>query len=488
MSSATLPRSHLRSLAATALALGALLGCTPSPPPAATAPSIDGAQTAVEVINGTLDDGTQWAVAKPARWNGTLVLDLDGANFIARRNRDAQPSVDASATKTAADYFDGFTEWLVASGYAYGGITREPVGYDYPKAVAYLLTTRDRAIDAWGEPRRTLVSGVSRGSFAARKALELHPDVFDGGLISAGGGAGEIAVLNNKLNALFALKTLVDPQAPLKLVNIDVPSETAALTALVAKAGASPQGRARLALAAAIVQFARWTDRKRPKPAPGDYEAQLDQTLASFGFAIAIPVRAAVEKLAGGNVSWNTDVDYGKLLADSGRQEMVASLYAAAEISLADDLRALAEAPRISADPDAVARVERLMTYTGKIRDPLVNVDNDDPVDPMSDKLVYRDLLRREGTDPLFRLLWSDRPGHVGMSSLDRAVGFSLLIDRIDNGEWADSGLPALRRRAEDIRRGTSVDLGELYLYEPENVPPAASTWDASNWGTYRGP
>jgi hypothetical protein len=478
---------RLRFFVATALALGALLGCTPTPPPAATTASIDGTQTAVEVIHGVLDDGTQWAVAKPASWNGTLVLDLDGANFMTRRNRATEPTAAAAGPRQAADYFNGFTEWLVASGYAYGGITREPVGYDYPKAVDYLLATRDRAIETWGTPRRTLVSGVSRGSFAARKALELRPDVFAGGLISAGGGAGEIAVLNNKLNALFTLKTLVDPQAPLKLVNIDVPTETAALTELVTKAGATPQGRARLALAAAIVQFARWTDAKRPKPAPDDYEAQLDQTVASFGFAIAIPVRAAVEKLAGGNVSWNTGVDYAALLANSGRDEMVRSLYEHAGLSLADDLRTLAEAPRISADPAAVARVEQLMTYTGKISGPLVNVDNDDPVDPMSDKLVYEDLLRREGNDRLFRLLWSDRPGHVGMSSLDRAVGFSLLIGRLDSGEWADSSLPALRQRAEEIRRGTKVDLGELYLYEPQSIPPAASTWDAANWGTYRG-
>jgi predicted peptidase len=74
---------------------------------------------------------------------------------------------------------------------------------------------------AWGEPERTLVAGGSRGAFAGRKALELRPDVFDGGLISAGGGAGEIAVLNNKLNAVFVLKTLVNPDSPMTLVNVD---------------------------------------------------------------------------------------------------------------------------------------------------------------------------------------------------------------------------------------------------------------------------
>jgi hypothetical protein len=338
---------------------------------------------------------------------------------------------------------------------------------------------------AWGEPARTLVLGGSRGAFAARKALELEPQIFDGGLISAGGGAGEIAVLNNKLHSVFVLKTLVDPASPMRLVNIDPAAENEALSALVAKAGSSPEGRARLALASAIVQMPRWTNARSPKPDAADYAAQLDQMQSSWGFAIAIPVRAAVERLAGGNVSWNTGVDYSGLLAISGRLEMVRALYETAGLSLDQDLRQLANTPRIAADAEAVARAERLMTYTGQISDPLVNVDNDDPVDPLSDKLVYRDLLRETGADPLFRILWSDRPGHGGMSALDRAVGMSLLIDYLENGDWADTALPALRARADDIRDGTEIELGELYLYEPADIPRAASVWDASDWGTY---
>jgi hypothetical protein len=164
---------------------------------------------------------------------------------------------------------------------------------------------------------------------------------------------------------------------------------------------------------------------------------------------------------------------------------MVRHFYAAAGLSLADDLQTLAAAPRITADPAAVARAERLMTYSGKISDPLVNVDNDDPVDPLSDKLAYRDLLRETGSDHLFRILWSDRPGHGGMSQLDRAIGFSLLISYLDNGEWGDTSLPALRARAEAIAAATEVDLGELYLFEPADIPLYTSTWDATDWGTY---
>ncbi|MCP5145981.1 MAG: hypothetical protein H6978_14320 [Gammaproteobacteria bacterium] len=471
----------------------ALAGCSPSedsapagaPPAESAAVANSAAESPAiqEIINGELEDGTQWAVVKPAQWNGTLILDLDGAGFMVRRARAERET--PGANMGIGESLGAFNEWLLAQGYAYGGTTREPVGYDFPKAVDYLLTVRSHAAAAWGQPQRTLVSGVSRGAFVVRKALELKPGMFDGGLMSAGGGAGEIAVLNNKLNALFVLKHLVDPQSPMTLVNIDVPSETQALATLLKQALATPAGRARLAFSAAMVQFAPWPDPRQPKPAADDYEAQLDQMAAAWMFATALPVRAGVEKVAGGNVSWNHGVDYAEQLARSGRESMVKALYSTAGVSLEDDLATLAAAPRISADPAAIARAEPLMTYTGEIRVPLVNVDNDDPVDPLSDKTAYRDLLQRTGAGDLFRLLWSDTAGHAGMSALDRAVGFKLLIDRLDSGTWRDSSLPALQDSAAAIAAATDIDLGKFNLYEPENIPPPGNTWDAANWGTY---
>jgi hypothetical protein len=328
---------------------------------------------------------------------------------------------------------------------------------------------------------------MSRGAFVVRKCLELHPEIFDGGVMSAGGGAGEIAVLNNKLNGLFVLKTLVDPAAPLKLVNIDPQAEQQALNALLAKASATPQGRARLALAAAVQQFALWSNRAKPRPEATDYEAQVDQIADSFGFGAAVPVRAGVERIAGGNVSWNTGVDYGKLLHRSGRGAMIEALYARAGLTLREDLATLARAPRITADPDAVRRAEPLMTYTGRIADPLVNVDNDDPVDPASDKLAYLHALNRAGAAKDFRLIWADVAGHAAMTDLDRAVAFRLLIRRIDSGRWDDTSVRALRQMAAELAQSSPVDLGRSTLFDPGRLPAPSQTWDVSNWGSYSG-
>ena len=461
-------RRVLRACAAAALlCVAAPLAATAASPPAAASP------VAVEQIGGDLEDGTRWIAQKPANWNGTLLLDLDAAG--------------TNATPPPAPRPNPFNDWLFAQGYAIGGVTREPVGYDFPRAVDYLLDVRRAFAARWRAPRRTLAVGNSRGAFVLRKALELHPEVFDGGLMSSGGGAGEIAVLRNKLNTLFVLKTLVDPTSPLKLVNIETAPENAALIALTAKARATPQGRARMALATGIAQFAPWTSRGTPKPAPNDYDGQLDQIFDNFVFATAVPVRTGVEIIAGGNVSWNTGVDYAALLRRSGRLAMVEALYAKAGLKLADDLSALARAPRIKADRAAVRRAEPLMTYTGKIRAPLVNVDNDDPVDPASDKIAYRRTLEKAGTAGLFRLIWADGPGHGGQSNLDRAVGFQLLIERLETGRWSDTTLPALKRRAAEISRATPVDLGASTLFDPGPLPAPATTWDVVDWGRYRG-
>lgn len=464
-----------RMLSLTAAALLATAVSVPSAAIAQDRPAP--VQTVTENIEGTLADGTAWLLRKPANWNGSVVLDLDGAGSLQRVG--APPVRRPSA----------FVEWLLARGYAYGGITREPVGYDFPKAIGYMLDVRAKGAARWGKPKQTLVYGGSRGGFVVRKALELHPDIFDGGLMHSGGGAGEIAVLNNKLNGLFVLKTLVDPASPVRLVGItDMQADIAALGDLVKKANATPAGRARLALAGAVQQFSLWSSRGKPRPAPGDHDAAVDQMAENMTFATAIPVRAGVEKVAGGNVSWNHGVDYAALLDRSGRRAMVEALYAKAGIDLKADLATLAAAPRIAADPAAVHRIEPLGTYTGRIKDPVVNIDNDDPVDPASDKLAYLATLKRARTDGLFRLIWSDLPGHGGQSDLDRAVAFRILEQRIKNGRWADTSLAALGTLAADTAKSSTVDLGKATFFAPVGLPRPAAEWDAANWGRYAPP
>jgi pimeloyl-ACP methyl ester carboxylesterase len=447
------------------------------------------AQVSYTIITGSLpDDGTPWAVVTPEPlelWNGTIILDLDGN------------SVRTSLSPTV--------KWLLSNGYAYGGTTRSPVGYNFMKAVDHLVEVRQNFVDYYGEiPSRTIAWGLSRGGFTARLCMEFYPDIFDGALVMSGGGAGEIAVLNSKLDSQWVLKTLVDPDSPLKIVGIpNTPAatgaETAALTNLVNLADSTPEGRARLALAAAVEQFAPWTVAGTPEPAHNDYNAQYEQLVypifgglfLNYVFSNPAVVMAGVEEFAGGIVAWNNGVDYTQMLFFSGRLDFVLAMYKKAGLGLKGlmaDLRNLRNAPRIYADPEAVAKAEKVMSYTGEISGPVMNVDNiGDPVDPQSMKIAYANTLLRAGNLNLLRIAWVHSAGHGSIPDIDKVTGFVALIKRLDTGIWGDTSPSAMNALADQI-------LSETTLIPPTDdkfirncfVPPLLRPWDVSDWDSYQ--
>ena len=408
----------------------------------------------VEYISGTLPDGTQWRVAKPTPWNGTLILDLDGFGTATPTNPPAMQ------------------RWMTDNGVAIGGITREPVGYKFHLAAGYLLDVRNFFIAQFGTPNRTIVFGNSRGGFAGRLALEFYPDVFDGAVLSSGGGAGEIATFNMHLDGMFALKTLVNPASPVTLVNItNSAADNAATSALVALARSTPAGLARLSLAAAFEQFPRWTSGATP-PAPTDYDAQIQQIANSWAFANPAQVRQGIEQAAGGNPMWNNGINYTKSLERSGMSDLVEALYAKAGLSLEADLQTLAAAPRISANPAALAVAEKTMTYSGNIKDPVMVVDNMwDPVDSEAYKQAYINTVNKAGNGHLVRGAWVKAAGHGGQSNLERIAGYVKLVERLDKGE-VGNGEPDPDERA---RRGhrCRVDVESRRRIPVHRVRPA---------------
>ena len=436
-----------------------------------------------DLITGTLPDTTPWAVVKPVpNWNSTIILDLDGN------------SVRGPAPLSAT------VQWLLDHGYAYGGTTRSPVAYNFPQAVENLVTVRTLFSEEYGVPSRTIAWGGSRGGFVGRLCMELRPDVFDAGIVMAGGGGGEIAVLNSKLDSLFVLKTLVNPSSPLQIVGVpNTPAATTAennaLTQLVTLANSTPEGRARLALAAAVEQFAPWTFAGTPEPAANDYDAQYAQLTfflfpgtMNYVFANPIVVRAPIEQLAGGVVSWNHGVNYTELLARSGRADFVKAMYQEAGLDLKADMQTLKNAPRIAADPEAVAIAEKLMSYTGEISGPIINVDNiGDPVDPPSMKLAYRDTVNRAGNNKLLKIAWIRRPAHGGQSDLERVTAFATLINRLDTGKWGDTSAAGMNALAQQISvEWPSFPVLTPLFMENNGVSKLLRPWDVSDWDSYQ--
>ena len=422
-----------------------------------------------QALAGTLPDGSNYRVVRPAVWNGTLVLDLDFIN-----NPSAPPSP-----------IEG---WMLENGYAIGGISREPIAYRFPEAVDDLLTVRRMFIERLGgTPARTLSLGNSRGAFVSRIALERFPQIFVGGLLSAGGGAGEIALHNAKLDALWALTHLSG--MPLTVAGFqnqaDAQAEGGRIQAAVKALQATPTGRARLALAAAFEQLPTWADGDTP-PGDADYDAQVDQFATGFAAGHPALVRYNIEQTAGGVFSWNDGVDYGALLSRSRLRPAVVALYAKAGANLDADLRTLAAAPRISASPAAVAKAEQTMTYTGKLPSPVLVVDNiGDPFDVEAFDQGYEQAVAATGAGALLRTTWVRSSRHSTQSALERLAGFTALIERLDSGRWPDTSPAAMNARAAALMSKTSIDLGPS-RFIPYQPPQLLRPWDGRHWGTYK--
>jgi pimeloyl-ACP methyl ester carboxylesterase len=434
-------------------------------------------------LSGTFHAGelgqVAWRVIKPAEWNGTLVLDLDFA-----------PG-GYSATQRA---------WFLARGFAIGGIqrTQNETAYELKKYVDDLLQVRQNLIDAGAPtPARTIAFGASRGGFVARMAVQYRPDVFKGAVAFAGGGSGVIAAWLGKAEAVWALKTLVDPTAPLAINNLpDIPAgatygpnyqQDVALVQLVTKARATPQGMARLVLAAALEQATGWPS-GATQPAPTDYETQGNLIAGSFAFGNPQFVHKEIEVMAGGPVVWNHGVDYRMALQGSGDIERVRYWYTKAGLSLEDDLSILNATPRFSADPAAVQRVEQIGTFNGRTGGPVLSIKTiGDSADSIALDEAYERTFDAAGTSKQLRTAFIGRAGHSSQTLRERLAAFEALMERLEASRWPDTSPAALNARGAAIAAGTTIpdaDFGATNYIDYEPIA-ALRTWDFTNWGEY---
>lgn len=448
---------------------GAPTAPAPGAPAAPAARAAQGPVAGVEALAGKLPDGSNYRVVKPAKWNGTLVLDLDFIN-------------DPAAPPSPIE------QWMTSKGFAIGGIGREPIAYRFPQAVDDLLAVRTMFIEKWGMPMRTLSLGNSRGAFVSRVALESHPDIFLGAMLSAGGGAGEVALHNAKLDALFTLRQF----SGVRLVvagfanQAEAAAEGMKIQAAVTALQQTPLGRARLALAAAFEQLPTWADGEQP-PGPTDYDAQVEQFAKGFVAGHPAIVRYNIEQTAGGVFSWNDGVDYADLLSRSRLAPAVQALYSAAEGDLDADLRTLAMASRIRASTAAVRVVERTMSYTGNITQPVFVVDNiGDPFDVEAFDRGYERAVEAAGQFELLRTTWVRSSRHSTQSPLERITGFTVLLERLDTGRWPVITPAAMNTRAARIRREAgAIDLGPA-RFIANDPPDLLRPWDGRHRGTYQ--
>ncbi|WP_264796966.1 S9 family peptidase [Arthrobacter mangrovi] len=410
---------------------------------------------------GSLPGGGSYVLFEPARWNGTLLVWNPGYG--------GSGAAAASAGPSAA-----VNEWLLGKGYAIAGTTSSTGGWAVKDLIANQPDVLAVVRAELGEPEEVIAWGSSMGGLTSAAIMEAHPDSFDAALPLCGSVAGSLPMLNGNLDGSFVLKMLLAPgDERLELVNVqNEAARQAAFRAVLEEAQSTPEGRARIALAASVAQIPTWTQSSQPEPSARDFAAQQEQLHAAFMFGVISP-RQPLEARAGGNFSWNTGVDYAQSLVHSGNATLVRALYSDAGLSLADDLGVLASAERITADPDAVAYMQANATPTGDIDGPVLTLhETGDTAPTVAQAGTYSERVRSNGGNGLLRQAFVDRPGHCDYADAEIAALVTALQQRLEEGSWASLAHPAsLNALADRIAAEDGLDRGGSFThYKPNSM------------------
>lgn len=416
--------------------------------------SLLAAQTPTEPVTsmGALPDGTAYRIDVPANWKGTVLIGLDYA---------------------AAQRLSPTSSALLARGYAMAGTTRLVTGWDVTQSIANQLATLEILTKQHRPPTRVYVLGSSLGAHTGAATIQSQPDHFQGAVLMCGGLAGAVGLWDSKLDAVFVAKTLVAPSdASLPIIGIpanfaDV-ARPAWLKALAA-AQETPEGRARIALAAVIGQLPTWSDPRKPQPSPTDVRALqrgLYDSLAGGPLPVigqAISSRNEIERRSGGNISSNVGVDYADLLKRSGQTDLVATLYREANLDLQADLAALARAPRVSADRRARAWAAPGV-WNGRLRVPVLTVNGiGDNISPVAGQQAYEAIVESAGSGAMLRQTYTRTAGHCGFSAAETVAAVEALDARVTSGKWGDTSADAMNAAA----RATGAGDARFIAYTP---------------------
>ena len=429
------------------------------------------AQAGVTTKTGTLANGATYLIEVPANWNGTLFLYSHGY-------------VVPGSANPARDVGDPFTRFfMLSSGYALAGSSYATTGWAIHEALLDQIAVLDMFNLVVGPPKRTIAWGHSLGGMITAGLIQRHPERFDAALPMCGVLSGGVATWNTALDSEFAFKTLIGPPG-LQLVNIANPfANLHTAEVALAQAQATPQGRARIALAGALGNLPGWFMPLSPEPAPTDFAGQelnqfLWQQQVDFPFVFAF--RAELEARARGNVSWNTGVDYRKQLERSIGRDQVRALYEQAGLDLEADLKTLNETARISADPEAVRYLERNIIFNGEIHFPVLTLHTrGDGLVMVQNESAYKDVVEEAGNQEFLRRTFVDRAGHCAFTPAESIAAARTLINRLDTGKWNDVDASDLNNAAAALGPGFNI-FGTSAGIVP--VPPAFFKFNPSRY------
>src|SRR5690606_6630374 len=140
-------------------------------------------------------------------------------------------------------------------------------------------------------------------------------------------------------------------------------------------------------------------------------------------------------------------------LRRSGLAALVDRCYEDAGLDLDADLARLAEAPRITADPEAVGYMERNLTPDGALGVPVLTLSlTGDFAPTVTQTSAYADVVAEAGASDLLRQIYVHAPGHcMSFSTAEIAAAIQVAEARVRDGAWAGLEVAGLMDRATAI-------------------------------------
>lgn len=356
--------------------------------------------------SGRAESGAWWWYARPADWNGRLILHAHGGPRLGDPQR-AEPAEDLERFSV-----------MVAEGYAWAGSSYRRGGYGVRMAAEDTDQLRQIVWEHWGRPERTLLHGQSWGANVAAKAAELHGRDADGAPVYDG-----ILLTNGVVNGgTRAYQFRADLRAVYQYFcrNHPAPSDPAYPVWQGLPAGAT-MTRAEL--------------RRRVGVCTGIGLSARDRTAAQSRAKrqILAVTRLKEEELIS-HLNWATftfqDLVHLRL---GGRNPFDNStrVYSGSD----DDAALNAGVERFSADPEAVAMLAHDADLTGDLPAPTLTVHAlHDPTVFHSAQAVYAETVRAAGRSELLVQATTSESDH---SKLENST-YVTALDRLET--WIDSG------------------------------------------------
>ncbi len=452
----------------------------------AAIPAASGAQTTSSTsYTGTTSDGGQWIADVPAPWNGALLLYSHGFG-----------------PPLAADAPDPNTKQaLLDRGYALAGSSYDPNGSWWALDSALsdqFETLSDVRQYLPSAPTHVYAVGTSMGGLISSLEDEHSNGRVQAALTTCGIVAGGVQLNNYQLDGEYAMSELLAHSGQtIKLVGFSGPGDGLAtgyaLDSLADQAQATPQGRARLALAMSLMNVATWAP-GQPMPTPHDYATQEQgQYTVEFAKTGSAPLfttmdfvefaRPYIDQADGGNAAWTKDVNFARLLAKSPYAPEVISLYRQAGLNLWRDLDTLTRHADITAQASAVRSLEHSSVPTGRLQVPELDMHTiSDQLVPVQQEDYYGHTVAFAGRSDLLRQAFVQRQLHCNFTPAELVAGVQEVQRRVETGRWDHLADPA---RLNSAAAATGLGASAFIPYEPGRLSGDNGPFDPFTGGSF---